>query len=183
MVEKCGSRLKITIIILLISSVSPAKEVTCVNLEKKSTTGLSPRESRESSGLSPPSESNEIFRLTSYFWFWWSWSSQSLLLSMVNRRCCIILWSTLYSLTYCVYYPRQWLPSHITQRHTHMPALPRKYLYVAFIKKINLSTHPPAPCQHKKRPWKTSISLFDEKLLFLKCLKWARRGVVKKDTL
>ena len=68
MVEKCGRRLILAIIILSISSVSPAKEVTSVNPEKKSTTGLSPRESRESSGLSPPSESNEIFRLTSYFW-------------------------------------------------------------------------------------------------------------------
>ena len=68
-VEKCGSRLILAIIILSISSVSPAKEVTSVNLEKKSRTELSPRESREASGLSPPSESNEIFRLTSYFWF------------------------------------------------------------------------------------------------------------------
>ena len=46
--------------------MSPAKELSNMN-EKKSSTGLSPRDSnglspRESNGLSPPSESNEIFR-------------------------------------------------------------------------------------------------------------------------
>ena len=67
--------------------------------------------------------------------------------------------------------------------HTYA-GLAKEISLCCFYKKDNCPSipHPPALCQHDKRPWKTSVSLF-EKSCFFKCLKWARRGVVEKDLL